>query len=188
MDEKQGQLNCLLADFAALKSEIGRRSDLQRIVILAHVGVLALVFREQATSSASLAWVPAVWISSLLAAMYYVREQLEIGRLAGIIRSGLSKDAAALLGNTTIHLFPSETNPESTPTKATRLKYQREFLWLVFIIGPILITVWFIWARIARMELLVAFRTIYPWYAIATVAAAIRTFTILWPRLKCGAG
>ena len=142
------------------------------------------MFREQATSSASVAWVPAVWISSRLAALYYVPEQLKIGRLAGIVRNGLSKDAAALLGNTTIHLFPSQTNPESTSTKAKRLKYQREFLWVIFSIGPILITTRFISARIARMELLVAFRTIYPWYAIASVAAAIRTFMILWPRLK----
>jgi hypothetical protein len=147
---------------------------------------LALVFRERATSAASVAWVPAVWISCLLAVLYYVREQLEIGRLAGIIRHGLAADVATLLGATTIHLFPSETNPESTPTKATRLKYHREFLWVVFIIGPVLVTAWFMCDRVARIGLLVAFRTLYPWYAIVSVAAAIRTFMILWPYLNCG--
>jgi hypothetical protein len=95
MDEKQGQLSCLLTDFTSLKSEIARRSDLQRVAVLAYVGIVALLFREQATSAASVAWVPAAWVSCLLAALYYVREQLEIERLAGIIRQGVASDAAA---------------------------------------------------------------------------------------------
>ena len=46
--DQEEQLKCLLADFNSIKTEIGRRSTLQRFVLVAHLAVLAVVFRQVA--------------------------------------------------------------------------------------------------------------------------------------------
>lgn len=185
MDQQQGQLSCLLADFNALKSEIARRSDLQRIVVLAYVGVLALVFRERATSIPSVVWVPVIWISDCLAVLYYEREQLEIERLAGVIKASVAVNAKVLCAATT-NLFASETDPESTGTLKKRFRYQCEFDMILFVVAPALLTALFLLERFSRLGSIVAFETRYPWYAIVSVLAAGRLCVILrlWSRVR----
>jgi len=133
---QQEQLKFLLADFAETKSEIARRSSLQRLVLAVYVAALAFVFRELVTSGDSSFWLLAVWASAALAFQFYAREGLEILRLSRIIRDRTACRAAALIGCRKEDLLPSETDPEMPQTLSRRISYDRSFNWALFLGAP----------------------------------------------------
>lgn len=177
--QHRGHLDCLLADFAAVKSEISRRSDLQRVVVAAYLGLVALSAREGLSGEPNSGWIPALWASCFVALQYYVREGLEIGRLSSIINRKIAPSASALLGAGDAHLFPSETDPEATDTKHLRRRYDRQFFWIAFFAAPLAITAWFVMSKWERKDKLVAFGTLYPWLACLSLVAASCTFVLL---------
>ncbi len=179
-DQRRGQLSCLIADFAAVKSEISRRSDLQRVVVAAYLGLVALSAREGLSGQANSGWIPALWAGCFIALQYYVREGLEIGRLSSIIKSKIAPSASTLLDAGGVPLFPSETDPEATDTKSLRRRYDRQFFWIAFFVAPILITAWFAMSKWERKDELLAFGTRYPWLACLTVVAGGCTLRLLF--------
>lgn len=144
---QQEQLKFLLADFTATKSEIARRSSLQRVVLAVYVAALAVVFREVVTSHASAIWLLAVWAAAALAFQFYAREGLEIMRLSRIIRDRTAHKAAALIGCQKEDLLPSETDPEVPQTLPRRISYDRSFNWALFCGAPAALSAIFIAKR-----------------------------------------
>ncbi len=80
-DRQKKQLDYLLADFVAVKSEIARRSTLQWFILAGYFSVLILVFQQTTAQKLSGLWVTALWAVSALAYQFYAREHLEIMRL-----------------------------------------------------------------------------------------------------------
>jgi hypothetical protein len=128
----QEQLKFLLADFAAIKAEIARRSSLQRVVLVVYAAALAFVFREFVSSSGSHLWLLATWASATLSFQFYAREGLEIMRLSSIIRDRIAQKAAELTGGRKEDLLPSETNLDMPRTRARRIAYDCSFNWALF--------------------------------------------------------
>lgn len=177
--DEEGQLKCLLADFNSIKTEIVRRSTLQRFVLVAQLAVLALVFQQAATSALTSLWVVGLWVSSALAFQFYAREGLEIARLGAIISKKIAPIASELTGAAPQYLFPSQTDPEATDTLERRSAYNREFMWAVFFVIPMLLTVLFTAARLDRVGHLVQPSTLTPWAAVAVGGLIIRVFVLL---------
>ena len=163
MEELTGRqsrhLDYLLADYSAIKAEIARRSNLQRVVLGAFVAVLAVVFQQAATVGVSSLWVASLWASSALALQFYAREGLEIARLAALIRGRIAPVAAEILDLPVENLLPSETNPEIPDTRDMRVAYNSQFNWALFFAAPMLITLLYIGHRFDRWEQLPTFAT-----------------------------
>ncbi len=176
-DQRKGQLDCLLADFAVIKSEISRRSNLQRVVVAAYLAVLAWCAREFLAGPANSAWIPVLWVTCVVALQYCIREGLEIGRLSSIIREKIAPAAAALLEAGDAHLFPSETDPEATNTSHMRRRYDRQFFWIAFFATPLAASAWFLMNKCQQKDWLLAIRTRHLWLACLSLVAA--TFALV---------
>jgi len=139
-------LDCLIQDFGEIKSEIARRANLQRVVLVSYLAVLAFGFQKAAGDSLSSMWVMGIWCVSALALQFYHREDFEIARLAGVIRERIAPLLASKLGVGTSEIFHSETNASDPRTERLTSPYDKQFNWTVFGLVPAAFT-WCISAR-----------------------------------------
>ena len=120
LNRQQKHLDYLIADFAAVKAEVARRSTLQRVVLAGYLALLALVFQHSASTMLSSTWIVALWAAAALGFQFYAREGLEIDRLGTVIRTRIAPVAAEVIGTAPEHLLPSETNAEVIATLPQR--------------------------------------------------------------------
>ncbi|MEW6441851.1 MAG: hypothetical protein AB1640_13030 [bacterium] len=145
LSEKDKQsLDFLKADFNAIKAEIGRRSSLQKAVLLAYFAVLAFVFRADASGSFLVSRISALWLSAILAFLYYQREDLEIRRLGAIISEKIAISAERITSTPKECLLPSETDNYHPKYCRSAKVYYVIFQWLTFLVIPILLTVYLV--------------------------------------------
>jgi hypothetical protein len=180
-------LDCLIKDFEVIKSEIARRSNLQRIVLAAYFAVLAFTFQKATQPPLESIWVMVIWVVSFLALQFYCREGLEIVRLSGIIRDKIVPLASMKLGVDTSELFHSETNASNPMTERFTGPYDEQFNWIVFGIAPCLFTVVYASHGVARLTNILDFASLAPWKVVISVVAAVKIVLLLnrhvWPRL-----
>src|SRR4030067_3498558 len=134
-NKKDRKIECLIADFGAIKSEIARRSSLQRVVLAAHIGIIAYIVQNAISKETSYIWVFVIWLTALLSTNFYFREDLEIHRLGRIIETKISKYISEHINVPEGELFPSEETYEKKYLKFTK-KYDFEFNWIVFLLFP----------------------------------------------------
>jgi surface polysaccharide O-acyltransferase-like enzyme len=139
------QFDFLLADFNSLKAEIARRSTLQRIVLFGYVGVWSMIAREAPNAEASallvpLHWLVTIWVTGILALLFYVHEAEAITYLGHRIVT-IAQIAGKILEVAPQDLIPSEVkcSPPLEYSKR-RHRYNRVFMWAVFFVVPTLIT------------------------------------------------
>lgn len=178
-DTQQKHLDYLLADFAAIKAEIGRRSTLQRAVLVAYVAVLAVEFQRAASSTLSTLWIVALWAASALAFQFYAREALEIARLGTVIRERIALVASEIIGAPADRLLPSETNAEIPATLSRRRFYDSSFNWVVFFAAPALVTLIYAGPYANEIRRLWDCSTVTPWAALLGTVGAVRVFVLL---------
>lgn len=139
-DREKAHLDYLLADFKALKVEIARRASLQRLALAAYAAVYAGLFPQIASDRVASTLLAAFWVVGALGLLFYVREDLEIKRLACLIRNRIASEAARLVATGPKSLIPSEADQANPRTdKLTRL-YAVLFMWSVFFVLPLLLT------------------------------------------------
>lgn len=121
-DREKAHLDYLLADFEALKAEIARRANMQRLALAAYAAVYAGLFPQIASDRVASTSIAALWVVGALGLLFYVREGLEIKRLASLIRDRIASKAARLIATGPKSLIPSETDQANPRTdKLTRL-------------------------------------------------------------------
>lgn len=180
ISRQQKHLDYLLADFAAVKAEIARRSTLQRFVLGGYLAVLALVFQQAASLALTAPWLVALWAASAFGFQFYAREGLEIARLGTVIRTRIAPVANAIIGAAPERLLPSETNPEVPATYQQRRTYDRTFNWAAFLVAPLLITLMHVAQGARETQRLCDLATPTPWLALVVVAIAGHVVALLW--------
>ena len=75
-------LNCLIEDYKAIKSEISRRSELQRFALLAYGGIIALSLKFNENPNLYPTQILLIWLSSSIAYLFYISEDKFIKRLS----------------------------------------------------------------------------------------------------------
>lgn len=193
MDEKQSkQLECLLADYNAIKFEIGRRSNLQRIVFASYATVFVLIFQKASSDTMTAFHVTGLWIAGAMALLFYVREHFEIKRLGELIKKEIAPQVAKILDTEPEHLFPSETIKVRHDVNQEIHLFNTLFLWLSFFVFPLLLTFFELTQQWSYLGELINSRSYLPWLAFITILASSGIIYLLvqvaWPlRRKTGA-
>lgn len=180
ISRQQKHLDYLIADFAAIKAEIARRSTLQRVVLAGYFAVLALVFQQATSLTLSAPWIVALWAASALGFQFYAREGLEIARLGTVIRTRIAPVAGEIIGTPPERLLPSETNPEAAQTLRQRRAYDRSFNWAAFFAAPLLITLMHVAQCMRETQRLLDFGTPTPWVVLVVIVIAAHVVVLLW--------
>src|SRR5262249_8234907 len=89
-DKIDRQLEFLRADFQTLKTEIVRRSDLQRYALAAYLVLVSSLTGIVVNGMRLALPVTGLWSGSFLTLLFWCRENLEIIRLAGIIQQRIA--------------------------------------------------------------------------------------------------
>lgn len=178
-EHQKEYLKYLLADFVAIKSEIARRSNLQRIVLAAYIAVLAVVGKEVSSYSLTAPLLLGLWISGTLAFQFYSREGLEIGRLGSIIQKRIVPAASIILEVQTQDLLHSESNASFPDIDKITARYDRQFKWTLFFILPVVITVFYLSQDWSRLQRLFNIYTKGPYMAFGALVSCLWTLTLL---------
>jgi hypothetical protein len=133
----------LLADFRAIKDEIARRSNLQRIALAALGVFYTWLLNAFAAKSAASLHIAALWVVTVLFCIFHYRESLEIKRLGGIIRNKIAEPASKLLNFKSQKLLPSEMDAEEPGIDKWTRFYNIIFWMLVCLAIPSVITIYF---------------------------------------------
>jgi len=186
ISRQQKHLDYLIADFAAIKAEIARRSTLQRVVLAGYFAVLALVFQQGASLTLSASWILALWAASALGFQFYAREGPEIDRLGDVIRTRIAPVAGEIIGAPPERLLPSETNREAQETPPQRRAYERRraydrsFNWAAFFAAPLLITLMHVAQCMREIQRLWDFGTPTPWVVLVVIVIGAHVVVLLW--------
>lgn len=142
MDDKENKLlEFLLADFDALKSEIARRSNLQKAVVAAVLAFYAWSFQRMLSNHIELTVVLIAWVVSFLAFTFYTREGSEIERLGWTIKSKIAVPASKILGVTPEEVIPSEAH-STEPCAGTWKRVATIFFDIVlYLLAPLYLTI-----------------------------------------------
>ena len=180
-DSQQRQMDFLLADFAAIKAEINRRSTLQRVVLFGYVALWALVIQQAPSFSVPGLWIVTVWVAAVLGFQFYARERLEISRLGGVIKTRIAPVASSIIGVPAADIVPSETKGDSAQdrSRSQRRAYNRTFTWAVFFVAPMITTLWHVFEHSGEVHRLRAFDTSTPWAALVVILSAGYTLVLL---------
>ena len=142
-EEKEKKLlEFLLADFNAMKSEIARRSNLQKAAVAALLALYAWVFNALNDGN-SVELIVISWGAAILVGTHVYRERMEIRRLGGIIKNNVARKAGKIIGTDGNSITPSEA-PASDPNDASlRKSISLLFAVVVYFIVPLLLTLKF---------------------------------------------
>lgn len=164
------QLDFLLADFNALKAEIGRRSGLQRVALALYLAVVAAVVASLPEGKSLSLSAAGLWIAGSIALLFWCRERREITRLGGLIRDHISERASVILTVPLEHIVPSEASAANyVEMDRTTHRYHVVFMWLVFFVIPLLLTLHILWQRSTELSRLWAWSTLTPYLAFVTL-------------------
>jgi hypothetical protein len=139
MDEKQQKLlDFLLADFNAIKSEIARRSALQKAAVAALLALYAWVFNK---TSVTFEVVILSWGTAILAALYVYRESREINRLGWLIKDKIAGQACEITGGDKETLIPSEAHASNQDSDGMNKFISTIFVAVIFFVVPLYLTI-----------------------------------------------
>lgn len=170
LSQKQNKyLDFLIADFNAIKLEIARRSNLQRVLLAAYIAMLAIIFNEFTKANFSLVWICGLWVGVTLAQIFYQRERLEIERLGRIVKKRIAKEASEILERDQRTLLHSQTNSQFNEINRQTHPIDRLFHWAIFFIIPILLTIYSLFQHIQCLGNLLQFSTSTPWKALIVI-------------------
>ena len=180
-DSQGRQVDFLLADFAAIKAEIDRRSTLQRFVLLGYLAIWALLVQQSPSFSFAGPWVVTVWVAAALSFQFYAREGLEISRLGGVISTGIAPIASRILSVPCTDLIPSQTkgDPDLDETRSKRREYNRTFAWAAFFAAPMVTTLWYMVEHRNELYQKWAFDPPTPWATVVVILSAGYAFALL---------
>lgn len=152
------QVDFLLADFNSIKTEIVRRSGLQKTAYLLYLAGISWIFARTISSDLNQYYIVATWLISFISWLFIYREGLEIGRLANIVRYQICKELEKITGIDEKLFAPSEhIDPEiDNKTKRERSLLDSVFNLIVFVHVPAAIT-----------------GLIYPWLSIHIVCVCV---------------
>ena len=178
-DHQKQYLEYLRADIESIKAEIARRSNLQRIVFATYIAVIAVVGQGVASRELAAPLLVGLWVSGALAIQFYAREGIEIDRLGSIIQERIVPIVSNILRVQPRDLFPSETNNKFPEKDRITSRYDRQFKWVLFLVLPIVITVFYLsqdWSRLTR---LLNFCARGPYMAIISFISGLWTVCLL---------
>jgi hypothetical protein len=139
-DKEQKLIDFLLADFNATKSEIARRSNLQKAVTAAMLVFYAWVFQQSIKTDLTLTIVLLVWIVAFLGFTFYFRENAEIERLARIIKINIAKPVGEILGCSAEEVIPSEAHANGPRENTLRRIIDIIFKTCIYLLAPLYVT------------------------------------------------
>lgn len=190
-DHQQEYLEYLRADISTMKAEIARRSNLQRFVLATYLAVIAVVGNEAASHALTAPLLVGLWVSGTLAFQFYTREGLEIVRLGFIVRERIVPIASNILRVHTRDVVHSETNNAFSETDIVTRRYDHQFKWLLFLVLPLAITVFYLsqdWSRLSRS---LDFCTRGPYMTVCALISSLWTVRLLkeyaWPKKETDA-
>ncbi|MEW8286878.1 MAG: hypothetical protein AB2563_10705 [Candidatus Thiodiazotropha endolucinida] len=185
-DHQLQHLEYLRTDTVSIKSEIARRSNLQRVVLVMYITVIAVVAKGVSSPELTTPLLVGLWVGGTLFLQFYERESLEISRLGSIIRERISPIATNILQIDQQDLFPSETNQVFPKFDMITARYDCQIKWLLFLVLPLFITVFYILqdCQWASKILDIYERDLY--MAIISIGSGSRTLYLLmihaWPK------
>lgn len=142
MNDKENKLlEFLLADFDALKSEIARRSNLQKAVVAAVLAFYAWSFQRMLSNHIELTVILIAWVVSVLAFTFYKREGSEIGRLGWTIKSMIAVPAGKILGVSPEEVIPSEAHSAEPCSGTWRKVVTALFDIALYLLAPFYLTI-----------------------------------------------
>jgi len=183
-DKEQKQLDYLLADYGAVKSEIARRSNLQRVVLAAYISVVALILKEATEATLTSLFIMGLWLSAALSLNYYIREGLEICRLGEIAKNRISTVASKIIDVDPKVLLPSQASSQLAEIDNITKIYDRQFNWVLFLVVPAGVTLFYLSQDWGRLGNLILVRTRAPYIAIVTFIFVYWTTTLLVRHIK----
>jgi hypothetical protein len=141
MDDKEHRLlDFLLADFNATKSEIARRSNLQKAVTATMLAFYAWLYQHSLGNGLVLSLVVLVWIVSFLGYSFYIREGAEIKRLGWTIKEKIGIPAGVILNRPSEEVIPSEAHATAPPEEGWRQIVCIVFEVFIYLIAPLYFT------------------------------------------------
>lgn len=174
------QLDFLLADFGALKTEISRRAGLQRVALALYIALVAAVSGSLLAGKNLPAAIAGLWLGGLLALLFWCREHLEIGRLGRLIRDGIAERAGTILEVPKADLVPSEVAPTvDEAIDRTTQRYHIAFMWLTLFVAPLLLTLHALWQRLDHLSRLFACNTPTPYLALVALGCMAGSLWLL---------
>jgi len=183
-NKKQKHLDFLLADYNAMKSEIARRSNLQRVVLAAYIAAIVLVFKGATESNLTSLHIMIIWITSTLTLNYYFREGMEICRLGEIIKTRISPVVSKIIDVDPNEIFPSQTCSQISKIDNITKKYDQQFNWTLFFIVPLGITLFYFTKNYGHLENLILLSTPTPYMAIVTIIFSYWATSLLWTHVR----
>ena len=176
------QLDYLLEDYRAIKSEIARRSNLQRFVLLLYLAVVSIVFQRAASGSLNSLWVMGLWIAAWLSLLFNIREDLAMRRLGRIISDSIVPTAGTILNADGHNLLPSEMVPDDPKTERLTHRYDTVFKWAIFFVIPTMISFYLLRIRTMQLARLLDPSYLAFWAAILSLGLAICIVVLLRKR------
>ncbi len=174
------QLDFLLADFGALKAEIARRSGLQRVAVALYLGLVAAVAASLPEGKNLSLSAAGLWIGGLVALLFWCREHREITRLGRLIRDRIGEKAGAILNVPKEDIVPSEAAASiDERMDSTTRRYHLWFMWLVFFVIPLLLTLHALWQRLAEVSRFCARNTPTPCLVFVILLSIAGNFWLL---------
>ena len=77
-------INCVIEDYKAIKNEISRRSELQRVALITYGGLIGLIFKFNKEPYFQSSQILLIWLASSIAYLFYISEDNFIRRLGKI--------------------------------------------------------------------------------------------------------
>ena len=136
-DKEQRLLDFLLADFNAAKSEIARRSNLQKAVTASMLAFYAWLFQRSLSNGLELSLVVLVWVVSFLGYTFYIRENSEIKRLGWTIKENIAKPTGAILGRSPEEVIPTEAHATEPSEVGWRQIISVVFKVFIYLVAPL---------------------------------------------------
>ena len=173
------QLDFLLADLNALKTEILQRNASQRVALTLYLAGVVAVSGSLLVDNKNLSVaIPGLWLGGLLTLLFWCREALEITRL-GRIRKRIAAKARAILGALEAEdLVPSAEAPTvNKDMDRTTHCYHLAFMWLALFVTPLLLTLHTLLQRFDQLTRLCAFSTLTP--ALVALVCMIASLWLL---------
>jgi hypothetical protein len=176
------QLDLLLADFNVLKVEIVRRAGLQRVALVMYLALAAAVAVSLPAGKNLSLSAAGLWIGGFIALLFWCRERLEIARLGRLICDRIGERASAILNVPKGQIVPSEAAASiDEGVDRTTHRYHIVFMWLVFFVIPLLLTLHVLWQRSAGLSRLCAWNTPPPYLAFVILLSIAGN---VWPLVK----
>ena len=152
MDEREKKYcDFLLADFNAIKSEIPRRSNLQRAVVAAMLAFYAWLYQHtNSNNPLQISIIVITWLVSFLGYTFIIRERAEIRRLGWNIKNKIAGPASKILGQPPEEIIPSQSHTKRPGKNTWKKIIGVIFEIAIYLIPPVYLTIVYILTQNGR--------------------------------------